>query len=110
MPDAEAPSGAPSSSDRAQDALARWGKPAQAIAGLSPEQAVLVLSHMFAAVASELHRLARDESNRRKGQPDWPTWAQVQNTARDAMLRASMCRKLADSLTAGRQDARDARQ
>lgn len=98
MPDAEISTSAAAQTDPVQDALARWGKPGDIIAGLPPEQAVAVLAQMFAAVAAELHKLARDESARRKGRPDWPSWAQLQNTARDAMLRASMCRKLAESL------------
>jgi|GEM_PF-2208303 hypothetical protein len=97
MPDTNTPTGTVTQPDPVQEALQRWGKPGDIIAGLPPEQAVAVLAQMFTAIAAELHKLARDESTRRKGQPDWPTWAQLQNTARDAMLRASMCRKLAES-------------
>ncbi len=56
------------------------------------------LAQMFAAVAAELHTLARNESAHRKGRSEWPAWAQLQSTVRDTMLRASICRKLAESL------------
>jgi hypothetical protein len=99
MPDAEPQERAVADGDPVRAALARFGSPAELTADLPPEQAAQALAQMFATVAAALNRLSRDESARRKGQPDWPKWAQLHNTARDAMLRASMARKLAGALS-----------
>ena len=69
---------------------------------LSPEEETLALAVLLNRVATRLHNLARAESTARKGQPDWATWAQLQNAARQAVLQASTGRDLAARL-AGRR-------
>lgn len=60
-----------------------------------PEQAALTLAAIANRAIAELNKLARAEANRRRGQPDWGTWAGLANTARDAVLKVSTCRKVA---------------
>ncbi len=75
---------------------------AGATVGLGPEEEALALAVLLNRAATRLHNLARAESAARKGQPDWPTWAQLQNAARQAVLQASTGRDLAARL-AGRR-------
>jgi hypothetical protein len=76
---------------------------AQLVEGLSPEEAALALAVLASRVATRLHNLARTESTARKGQPNWPSWAQLQNAGRNVVLQASTCRDLAARLTGRRQ-------
>ncbi|HEX2035472.1 MAG TPA: hypothetical protein VHS99_14940 [Chloroflexota bacterium] len=64
----------------------------------TPAQAALTLSAIANRAVAELNKLARAEANRRRGQPDWGTWAGLANAARDAVLRVSTCRKAAVEL------------
>jgi hypothetical protein len=75
----------------------------QAVAGLTAEQAALALGVLASRVATRLHGLARAEAAARKGQADWPSWAQLQNAARNVVLQASTCRDLAQRLTGQRR-------
>jgi hypothetical protein len=75
----------------------------QLVAGLPAEQAALALGVLANRVATRLHTLARAEATARKGQPDWPSWAQLQNAARNVVLQASTCRDLAQRLTGQRR-------
>ena len=68
------------------------------VEGLPPEQAALALAVLASRVAARLHTLARAEATARKGQPDWPSWAQLQNAARNVVLQSSTCRDLAQRL------------
>ena len=68
---------------------------AELLSGLAPEQAALALAVLTNRAAARLHSLARPEATARKGQPDWPAWAQLQNASRNAVLQASTCRDLA---------------
>ncbi|MGH2355826.1 MAG: hypothetical protein ACRDI2_05360 [Chloroflexota bacterium] len=73
-----------------------------AIRGVSaaerPEQAALTLAAIANRAIAELNKLARAEANRHRGQPAWGSWAGLANTARDAVLRVSTCRKTAAEL------------
>jgi hypothetical protein len=73
-----------------------------AIRGVSsaerPEEAALTLAAIASRAIAELNKLARAQSNARRGQPDWGGWAGLANTARDAVLRVATCRKTAAEL------------
>ena len=71
---------------------------ADLLSGLAAEQAALALAVLGNRVATRLHTLARAEATARKGQPDWPAWAQLQNASRNVVLQASTCRDLARRL------------
>ena len=77
---------------------------AELVTGLSAEQAALALAVLGNRVAARLHTLARSEAAARKGQPDWPGWAQLQNASRNVVLQASTCRDLASRLTGARRE------
>jgi hypothetical protein len=66
--------------------------------GESPERAALTLSAIANRAIAELNKLARSEAVRRRGTPEWGTWAGLANTARDAVLRTAACRKAATDL------------
>jgi hypothetical protein len=72
------------------------------VSGLPPELVALVLAVVTNRAVARLHNLARAEATARKDQPEWPTWAQLQNTARSLVLQASTSRDLAGRL-AGRR-------
>ena len=76
---------------------------AELVAGLGAEQAAVALAVLANRLATRLHGLARAEATARKGQPDWPAWAQLQNAARNVVLQASTCRDLARRLVGRRQ-------
>jgi hypothetical protein len=63
-----------------------------------PEAAALTLAAIANRAVAELNKLARAQSNARRGQPDWGAWAGLANTARDAVLRVATCRKVAAEL------------
>ena len=75
---------------------------AELLGGLPAEQAALALALLGNRVAARLHSLARTEATARKGQPEWPAWAQLQNASRNVVLQASTCRDLALRLTGSR--------
>lgn len=66
----------------------------------TPEAAALTLAAIANRAVAELNKLARAQSNARRGQPDWGNWAGLANTARDAVLRVATCRKVAADLAA----------
>jgi hypothetical protein len=66
----------------------------------SPAQAALTLAAIATRAVAELNKLARAQANARRGQSDWGSWAALANTARDAVLRVSSCRKAATELAA----------
>jgi hypothetical protein len=68
------------------------------IADLGPQEAARVLAQLTSRAATRLHTLARAEAAARKEQPDWPSWAQLQNASRSLVLQASTCRDLAAKL------------
>lgn len=75
---------------------------AAAVEGLDPPEAALLLSVLANRAATRLHNLARAEATARKGEEDWPTWAQLQNASRNGVLQSSTARDLAARL-AGRK-------
>jgi hypothetical protein len=72
-------------------------------ADLAPDKAALALAVLVNRAVARLHTLARAEAAARKAQPDWPTWAQLQNASRSMVLSASTCRDLAARLAGRRQ-------
>lgn len=69
-----------------------------ASAAEAPAQAALTLAAIANRAIAELNKLARAEANRRRGQPEWGTWAGLANSARDAVLKTATCRKTASEL------------
>ncbi len=63
-----------------------------------PEGAALTLAAIAHRALTELNKLARAEAGRRRGQPEWGSWAGLSNSARDAVLKVSTCRKAAGDL------------
>ncbi len=53
---------------------------------LPPEEVALVLTVLANRVATRLHNLAHGESTARKGAPEWPDWAALQNAASIAAM------------------------
>ncbi len=72
------------------------------VADLPPEDAALALATLLTRAATRLHNLARGEASARKGQPEWPTWAALQNAARNTVLGASTTRDQAGRLPRNR--------
>jgi hypothetical protein len=71
--------------------------------GLPPEQVVLALAVLANRTVARLHTVSRGEAAAHKDQPQWPTWAQLQNASRNLVLQASTCRDLAARLAGRRQ-------
>ena len=65
---------------------------------MPPEQAAYVLAAVANRAAAALHKLARDASEGRRGQPDWGRWARLQNASRDAVLRTATSREIAGEI------------
>jgi len=61
----------------------------------SREDAALILAYVARKAAIELHKLAREEANRRKGGPDWGRWASLMNAARELVLNTTTSRDVA---------------
>jgi hypothetical protein len=72
---------------------------ARAIEGLDSEAAARMLAALVNRAATRLHGLGRSEASARKGRPDWPAWAALQNAARTLVLQSSTCRDLAARLS-----------
>ena len=66
-------------------------------AGADPASAV-ELAVVANRVVSELHKLARNIANEKRGKPEWGRWASLVNSSRDAVLRTATCRKTAIQL------------
>ncbi len=69
------------------------------IEGLGSEETAVALATLVNRAVARLHTLARSEAAARKDQPDWPTWAQLQNASRSLVLQSSTCRDLATRLS-----------
>jgi len=57
-----------------------------------PEQAVLDLTAVANRAVIELHKLARQGANQRRGEPDWGKWARLANAARSGVLQIAAVR------------------
>src|SRR5437868_13587378 len=66
--------------------------------GLGTEDAALALAVLAHRAVIRLHTLGRAAASERKGQADWPLWAQLQNASRGLVLQAATCRTLAARL------------
>jgi hypothetical protein len=62
--------------------------------------AVLSLASIANRTIAALNSLARAESNARRGQEDWGTWAALANAARNTVLQTATLRKTATTLAA----------
>jgi hypothetical protein len=50
---------------------------------------------------AELHRVAREQANRRRGQPDWGKWARLANAVRSGILQLAAIRDSVKGLEFG---------
>ncbi|MBI2756615.1 MAG: hypothetical protein HYX52_07890 [Chloroflexi bacterium] len=89
----ESPRGGPSNVRKDADTLL-----ADLLDGLAAAEASTVLAAVAHGAAVRLHKVARAEATARKGQPDWPVWAQLQNASRSLLLQASTCRDFSQKL------------
>jgi hypothetical protein len=87
---------APADAQAVVDALIR-----DLLADLDPRQAAYMAAVLSARSAAELHRLAKLQATAAKGEPEWGTWAALQNGARRLVLDAAPARESAAKL-AGR--------
>jgi hypothetical protein len=62
------------------------------LAGGPPAQAIVDLTAVANRAVIELHKLARQEANQRRGEPDWGKWARVANAARSGVLQIAAVR------------------
>ena len=69
-----------------------------------PEAAALSLALIIHRAANELHRLSRGRAAERRGEPDWGTWASLQNASRDVVLKGATLRQTAGQLAASADD------
>lgn len=60
---------------------------------------VRLLTALLHRASVELNKSARQRSNETRGQPEWGTWAGLQNTTRSLVLQASTCRDLVEKLS-----------
>ena len=75
----------------------------------SRADAVLSLASIANRAIAALNTLARTESNARRDQEDWGTWAALANAARNTVLQTATLRKTATTLasrTVGVQGAK----
>jgi hypothetical protein len=95
--DVDAPAGsAPAEAQAVVDQMIR-----DLLAGLSPDQAAYMAAVLATRSSAELHRVAKAQATAAKGNPDWGTWAALQNGARRLVLDAAPAREAAARL-AGR--------
>jgi len=67
------------------------------------EQAVADLTAVANRAIIELHKLARQEANRRRGEPDWGPWARLANAVRSGVLQIAAIRDSVKGLPAAAQ-------
>lgn len=67
-------------------------------AELPPAAAAMMLANVANRATAVLHKLAREQGNATKGQPNWGRWASLTNVSRDAVLRTATCRDTATQL------------
>jgi hypothetical protein len=73
----------------------------EAIAAVeSPAERARLLANTISRAVAQLHRIARDESTARKGQPDWGSWAKLVNASRQVVLQSATCRDITNGLEA----------
>ena len=56
------------------------------------EQAIPVLVAVANRAIIELHKIARQEANARRGSPQWGQWARLANAARSCVLQVAAVR------------------
>ncbi len=73
-------------------ALDQVEKLVRELASGPPGQAVVDLTAVANRAVIELHKLARQEANQRRGEPDWGKWARLANAARSGVLQIAAVR------------------
>jgi len=67
------------------------------LADAAPERAIVDLAAVANRAIIELHKVAREQANQRRGAPEWGKWARLANAARSTVLQMAAVR---DSLKA----------
>jgi hypothetical protein len=62
------------------------------LANEPPEQAVADLTSVANRAVIELHKVARQEANARRGAADWGKWARLANAVRSGVLQLAAIR------------------
>lgn len=65
------------------------------VAGRPPAEAALALAELATRAVAELQRLARQQAEAYRGQPQWGAWAKLANVARKGVLDLASCRDAA---------------
>ena len=68
------------------------------IAAGPPDRAVLDLTAVANRAIIELHKIARQEANSRRGGADWGPWARLANAVRSGVLQVAAIRDSLKSL------------
>jgi hypothetical protein len=75
------------------------------IAAEPPAQALGDLTNVANRAIIELHKLARQEANARRGQADWGKWARLANAVRSGVLQIAAVRDSVKGIGSGDKDA-----
>jgi hypothetical protein len=62
------------------------------LAEQGPDRAIADLTAVANRAVIELHKLARQEATRRRGEADWGSWARLANAARSGVLQVAAIR------------------
>ena len=88
----------PSVADQLDDLIKR-------LASAPPEQALADLTNVANRAIIELHKLARQEANARRGQPEWGKWARLANAVRSGVLQIAAVRDSVKGIRSGTDGA-----
>src|SRR5690349_9972780 len=62
------------------------------LAEQGPDRAIADLTAVANRAVIELHKVARQEASRRRGESDWGSWARLANAARSGVLQVAAIR------------------
>ena len=62
------------------------------LAEQGPDRAIADLTTLANRAIIELHKIARQEASRRRGEPDWGSWARLANAVRSGVLQVAAIR------------------
>jgi len=88
----------PSAADQLDDLIKQ-------LASAPPEQALADLTNVANRAIIELHKLARQEANARRGQPEWGKWARLANAVRSGVLQIAAVRDSVKGIRSGTDGA-----
>ena len=79
----------------------------QQLGAAPPEQAVADLTRVANRAVIELHKIARQEANARRGGDEWGRWARLANAVRSGVLQIAAVRDSVKGLTTDDKGASD---